>query len=67
MLLDDNPNITDQELEWLDDECMTSGFDWLSTEELELVKQYNCNKYRKDDCYGCFYYDPEDQVCRFDK
>ena len=35
--------------------------------EMEWLKQIHCEQYRKDDCYGCFYYDPEDQVCRFDK
>lgn len=34
---------------------------------LEELKKEQCDIYRKDDCNGCFYYDPEDQVCRFDK
>lgn len=41
--------------------------DWNDPKQLELVKQENCKEHRKDDCYGCIYYDPEDQVCRFDK
>lgn len=39
----------------------------LSRIEMEWLKRIHCERYRKDDCYGCLYYDPEDQVCRFDK
>ena len=35
--------------------------------EMEMMKEEHCRLYRKDDCYGCIYYDPEDQVCMFDK
>lgn len=67
MAEDDTYYYTDQELEWLDDQCTWYGFDELSEDELELVKNYNCSQYRENDCHGCLYYDPEDQVCRFDK
>lgn len=115
LLLDDVPDIIDQELEWFYDDYMAYGpdefsaeeielielykdtveesncernrrealimltdryydlpddlawFNWLEDEQLDQIKQDNCAKYRRDDCYGCLYYDPEDQVCRFDK
>lgn len=48
-------------LNWHLEIKLAQGFD------MNEIKQEQCEQYRKDDCYGCLYYDPEDQVCRFDK
>lgn len=59
---------TDLEIEWLDDQYYWYGDNaGLTQYELDLVKGFNCDRYRKDDCHGCPYYSEEDQVCRFDK
>lgn len=36
--------------------------------EDHIIKLSMCNNYRiGDDCGPCPYYDPEDELCRFDK
>lgn len=36
--------------------------------EMEMMKQEQCKQYKKEnDCYGCIYYDPENQECQFDE
>lgn len=42
--------------------------DYMNPEQLELVRQEQCKQYKKEnDCYGCIYYDPENQECQFDE
>lgn len=67
MRLDDNETITDQEVEWLEDQIYWYGLDSIGSANVEELKEHYCSTYRWRNCEGCPYYESEDEVCRLDK